>query len=243
VHGDLNGDGILSQREILRMIYVDTIGRFWGAPFQDWSNMSVPECKLPGISCVNDDVARIDLTSAEMCSNGDRRPGPVQYCHGIPTEIGLLSNMEVFQLTKRQFLRGTIPTEIGRLSLLRLLDISGCTSMTGTLPTELGNLSSLKRLMISHSRFSGTIPSEIFNLSNLEKLHLTNNLLRGSLPNNIGKLTNLKEFMISRNFLTGTIPTGIAGMTKLENFELYHNEYVLYIVMGKLTSFFLTYVG
>ena len=93
VHGDLNGDGILSPREILRMIFVDTLGRFWGQSFQPWADVKVSECDLLGITCVNGKIARIDLTSAEMCSNGDRRPGPIAYCKGLPTEIGLFDGI------------------------------------------------------------------------------------------------------------------------------------------------------
>lgn len=225
VHGDLNGDGILSPREILRMLYVDTLGRFWGKAFQPWADMKVKECDLHGITCVNGQIARIDLTSAEMCSNGDRRPGPIQYCQGLPAEIGKLSTLEVFQLTRRQFLRGSIPTEIGKLTRLRLLEMSTCTSMTGTLPSEIGNLTNLKRFILSHSRFRGTVPSEVFGLASLEKLHLTNNLFGGTIPTTVGNLTNIKEFMISRNNFTGSFPTEIGAMTKLENFEAYHNAF------------------
>lgn len=152
VHGDLDGDGVRSPREILRMIFIDTLGRFWGEEFQPWSDFQghPNECDLHGITCVNGHIARIDLSNAEMCSNGNKNspgPGPVSYCQGLPTEIGELSTLEVLQLTRRQWLRGSIPTEIGQLSLLRLLDISGCTSMTGTLPSEIANLSNLKRLV------------------------------------------------------------------------------------------------
>lgn len=226
VHGDVDGDGILHTREILRMIYIDTLGRFWGSNFQSWADMKVNECDLMGITCVNGKVARIDLTSAELCSNGERRPGPgpIQYCYGLPAEIGELSSLEVLQLTRRQFLRGTIPTEIGKLSLLRMLDVSGCTSMTGTLPSEIGQLSNLKRLLISHSHFRGTIPSEIYSLG-LEKLYLTNNNFIGTISSWVGKLTYLKELMISRNALTGTLPTEMGQMAKLENLEAYHNGF------------------
>jgi len=34
MHGDLDGDGIVSPREILRILFVDTLGRFWGEEFQ-----------------------------------------------------------------------------------------------------------------------------------------------------------------------------------------------------------------
>jgi hypothetical protein len=225
LHGDLNGDGILSPREIMRMLFVDTLGQFWGKPFQSWADMSVNECDLHGITCVNSQIAKIDLTSAEMCSNGDRRPGPILFCKGLPAEIGELTTLEVFQLTRRQFLRGSIPTEIGKLSLLRLLDMSTCTSMTGSLPSEIGNLTNLKRLILSHGRFRGSVPSEIFALASLEKLHLTNNMLSGTIPTSVGNLTRIKEFMISRNAFTGSFPTEMGAMTRLENFEAYHNAF------------------
>jgi hypothetical protein len=225
VHGDLNGDGILSPREIVRIIYIDTLGRFWGPNFQPWADMQVHECDLLGVTCVNKKIARIDLTNAEMCSNGERRPGPLHYCKGLPAEIGELDSLEVFQLTRRQFLRGTIPTQIGKLTKLRLLDMSTCTSMAGTIPTEIGRLTNLRRLLLSHSHFRGTIPSEIFRLTSLEKFHLTNNFLIGTLSTAIGKLTKVKEFMVSRNQLSGDLPTEIGNMEKLENFEAYHNNF------------------
>ena len=224
VNGDVNGDGILSPREILRLIYVDNLGRFWGSSFQSWADTHVSECDLPGITCVNEHVARIDLSNAAMCSTGDGRPGPIPYCRGLPTEIGELSALEVLQLKSQQFLRGSIPTEIGKLGQLRLLDISSCPSISSTLPTEFGKLTKLKRLILSHSRFMGTIPSEVMSLPGLEKLHLTNNMFYGTLPT-FGKMTNLKEFMIARNRFTGTIPTEIGYMSRLENFEAYHNYF------------------
>jgi len=203
VHGDLDGDGVLSPREILRMIYIDTLGRFWGEDFQPWSDMKAHpnECDLVGITCVNGQIARIDLSNADMCSNGNKKnlgPGIIRFCEGLPTEIGELSGLEVLQLTRRQYLRGTIPTEIGKLTLLRLIDFSSCTSMTGTLPSEIANLTNLRRLVVSHSRFHGTIASGIFGLSSLEKVHLTNNAFTGSLASEIGNLKNAKVGIVAR---------------------------------------------
>lgn len=198
LHGDLDGDGILSHREILRMLFVDTLGRFWGELYQTWADIKVHECDLQGIKCAKKKIVRIDLSGAELCSNGERRPGPRNYCKGLPPELGNIDTLEVLQLTRRQFLRGTLPTEIGKLTKLQLLDASTCSSLSGTIPTEIGLLTNLRRLNLAHSRFRGTIPTEIFQLTLLEKLHLTNNILRGSLPTHIGKLTQLKELMFSR---------------------------------------------
>lgn len=224
VHGDLNADGILSAREILRLIYVENLGKFWGAAFQPWADTWVNECDLSGITCVKEKITKMDLSAANLCSNGDRKPGPIIYCKGLPAEIGELSSLEVLQLSRRQFLRGTIPTEIGKLSNLKFLDFSSCVSMSGLLPTELGLLTNLRFLVLSHSKFQGTLPEEIFHLTSLEKLHITNNKFHGSIPTTIGTMENLKEFMFSRNYFSSTIPTQIGKLTKLENFEAYSNS-------------------
>lgn len=238
VHGDLDGDGILSQREVLRMLYIDNLGRFWGAGFQAWADMGVHECNLAGITCTKNNIVKIDFTNANICSNGDRMPAPVHFCQGLPAEIGQLTTLEVLQLSRRQFLRGTIPTEIGRLSKLRVLDFSNCPSMSGTLPTELGLLTNLRQLLVSHGHFRGKIPTEIAQLRHLEKLHLTDNKLTGSLPKQIGNLRNVKEFMISRNELKGALPRQIGGMTSLENLEAYGNKFMGTIPseLGKCTN-------
>lgn len=231
VHGDLNGDGMVSPREVLRMLYIDTLGRFWGPNFQNWANMTIEECDLEGVTCVKGRITKLDLTNANMCSDGNRKPGPISYCKGVPAEIGEIKSLEELQLSRRQFLRGSIPTEIGRLSNLRLLDVSSCVWLTGTLPTELGQLTNLKVLKIVNTKVRGTIPSELFSLTSLELLHLTNNHLIGTIP--LAHLPNVKELMLARNALTGTLPTEIGDMRKLENFEAYHNE-----LTGKLPNEF-----
>jgi Leucine-rich repeat (LRR) protein len=223
IHGDLNADGILSPREVLRMIYVDTLGRFWGPSYQSWADMSVHECKLAGITCSNGHIIRLDLSNAEMCSNGESRRGPKQYCKGLPSEIGTLTTLESLHITHRQFLRGTIPTEVGKLTMLTTFDVSGCSLLSGTIPTEVGTLTNLRHFDVSSCRLSGSIPRSILSLTDLEKLHLTHNYLVGSLPTEIGQLKHLKEFMVSRNKLIGTIPTQVGLMLKLENIEVYLN--------------------
>ena len=223
VHGDLDGDGKLSAREVLRMLYIDNLGRFWGPTFQRWADMSVRECDLEGVTCVHGRVIKVDLTNANMCSDGNRKPGPTSYCNGLPAEIGELRSLEALQLSRQQFLRGSLPTEIGKLTNLRLLDVSSCVWMTGRIPTEVGLLTNLKVLKIVHTHVRGTIPSELFSLSGLEILHLTNNKLTGTLPPT--KMDSMKELMISRNMLSGSFPSSLGDMKKLENLEAYHNEF------------------
>jgi Leucine-rich repeat (LRR) protein len=219
--GDTNSDGIQSPREILHFLFVQNGGSYWGAKFRDWLDHSIPDCELPGITCVGTDIAKIDLSDALVCSDSNGREGPAKECHGIPAELWLLSNLEVISMPRRNFLKGSIPSEIGLLSKLRYLDLSHCSQLKGTIPTEIGNLLNLKVLNLAHSRFSGTIPSELFKLPHLEKLHLSANRLTGSIPRQIGDSKNLRELMLSRLILTGTIPKTIGQLSTVENVELY----------------------
>lgn len=225
VHGDLNGDGILSAREILRVVFIDLMGRFWGKTFQSWADTSVNECNLAGIYCnENGQVTKIDLSAATICSDGDGRPGPIHYCKGLPSVLGALSTLEAFSAKASPFLRGTIPTELGNLHKMQILDLTGPNSVSGTIPTELGNLSKLQTLSLSNNRLRGSMPSELYGISSLIKLHLTNNMLTGTIPTSLGNLSNLQDMVVSRNRLHGSIPSEISGATGLENFEAYANS-------------------
>ena len=225
VNGDFDGDGVLSPREILRLLYMYTTGRNWGAQFQAWADPKHNECDLNGIVCVNGVVVKIDLTDAAICSNGGRKAAPLKECNGLPSELALLSQLEILTFNRRQFLRGTLPTELGRLTRLKYLDVSGCPMMTGTLPTELGRLSNLKFLNLGASRFHGTIPDELFGLTNMEKLYLSMNAISGTISPKIGNLKNTKDIVLSRLLLSGTIPEEIGSISALENLEMYGNRF------------------
>jgi hypothetical protein len=144
IHGDLNGDGVLSEREVLRMLYTSTNGKNWGSQFESWAEPSFNKCDLAGITCVENSVAKIDLTDASLCSNGDRKAGSASECIGIPAEIAHLSNLEILMMNRRQFLRGTLPSEIGLLTSMKYLDVSNCPLLSGPLPSELGNMVNLR---------------------------------------------------------------------------------------------------
>lgn len=221
IHGDLNGDGELSEREVLRLLYTYTGGPNWGTQFENWADTAVDKCDLNGVVCVDGKVGKLDLTDASLCTTADRKAAT---CKGIPSEISKLTQLEILTMNRRNFLRGTLPTEIGELTKLKYLDISSCPLVTGTLPTEIGRLTDLIYLNIGGCRFNGTIPEELFELEKLEKLHLSMNPFTGTVPSSIEKITNLKELLLSRTFVNGTIPEGVGELGKLENFEMYGNQ-------------------
>lgn len=96
LHGDIDCDGVVSQREVLRLLFVNTIGRLWGQAFQNWYDMDGNECDLEGVVCIKGGIiAKIDVSNADLCSLVERKSGYREECLGIPTEMGLLSDLEM----------------------------------------------------------------------------------------------------------------------------------------------------
>jgi hypothetical protein len=77
-------------------------------------------------------------------------------------------------------LHSTIPTELGLLSKLQVLYLSR-NQLTGTIPTYLGKLRQLNYLGLQHNLLTGTIPTELGYLSKLRYLGLEKNDLRDSI--------------------------------------------------------------
>lgn len=230
-NGDMDGDGKISQREILRLLYLYTSmgekGIAWNkninSIWHKWKDLKVHECDLPGIVCKNGDVVNIELREVDLCSNRYESKSEGN-CLGLPTELGLLHYLEVLDLSHSPNLLSNIPSEIGRLQHLKELDLSQSPNLAGSIPAEIGHASSLITLNISGSGMEGSIPEEIGNLEQLEKLDLSLNLFSGSIPESVGDLKNVKEILISRSSLNGTIPGSIGNLVNLENLELYGNR-------------------
>jgi hypothetical protein len=240
--GDTDADGTVSPGEVLRLLYSQTTGQNWGTKYQSsWRNLKLHECELEGVSCVAWKITKIDLTDANLCSDGkgEGKEGSIGNCGGLPAELVYLSDsLEVLLLPRQRFLRGTLPTELGELTQLQSLDLQGCALLTGTIPSELGNLPKLTSLDISECNLNGTIPTELFRLTSLEKLNLSTNPFTGTLPSEIGDLKHAKEIKVSRGFLNGTLPATIGNLSKIENLELYGNSISGSIPeeMGKCTN-------
>ncbi|KAL7468345.1 hypothetical protein ACHAXS_008563, partial [Conticribra weissflogii] len=218
--GDMDGNSVLSEREILRLFYTYTNGPEWGDEFQQWDDMSTESCLLKGISCNFDRrVTGIVLVDANFCVGAKKHPA---LCLGIPSEMGLLRKLQILQLKSRT-LTSTLPTEIGKLKNLIHLDLSDCTLLSGSIPSEIGKMKSLSRVNLSTSGLSSTIPDSIGSLSNLAYINLSMTKLSGTIPRSIGNLSALTDLILSRCRLHGTIPETIFSLKKLENLELYGN--------------------
>lgn len=85
----------------------------------------------------------------------------------IPTEIGLLSNLELCDLGNN-YLTGAIPKEMSTMSSLRYLRLRGWVSQVN-----------------GWNEIGGTIPPELFQLEKLECLDVSGTLLYGVIPDGL----------------------------------------------------------
>jgi hypothetical protein len=152
--------------------------------------------------------------------------------HSIPTEIGLLTNLQNLVLGFDN-LTGTIPTELFALESLQILDL-GSNSLTGTLPSLFGNLVAIGTLppllfrvvfvVVIVSCSHPIMPLERrFFLSLvcwLENLGLDGNHFTGTIPFEFVQCTELAFLFLSRNQLHGTLPSTFWVLSKLGKFVM-----------------------
>ena len=122
--GDINGDGLLSEREVLQLLFTFTDGFDWGDRYQElWQDVNSKSCRLPGITCENNRVTQINLTDASMCTAYKKYHDT---CVGLPSELGLLNNLNSLEIKgDADKLRGTIPEELSLLKALEYLNLEG----------------------------------------------------------------------------------------------------------------------
>jgi len=128
---------------------------------------SVDPCAWSGVSCSDEQVVQVRLTSNKLTGL-------------IPTELGNLTALGFLDLSGNQ-LSGPIPTELGNLTALSNLVLSR-NNLTGSIPAELGNLTALRSLRLGRNQLSGPIPTELGNLTNLEVFFIHTNQLTGFVP-------------------------------------------------------------
>ncbi len=127
----------------------------------------------------------------------------------IPTEIGLLTQMEFLGLEGNE-LTSSIPSEIGLLTRLEALYLRD-NQLTSTIPSEIARLTLLDVLSLGQNQFTSTIPSEIALLTELTVLNFEVNQFVGEIPSEIGLLTQLSSLFLGETQLTGTIPFSLCS--------------------------------
>jgi hypothetical protein len=82
--------------------------------------------------------------------------------HPADRDLGLLSHLEVLQLTFNRALTGTLPSTIGQLTKLRWL--YAWNASLESIPEAVGGLRSLERLDMMDNALSGALPSSLSQL-------------------------------------------------------------------------------
>jgi Leucine-rich repeat (LRR) protein len=144
----------------------------------------------------------------------------------LPTEIGLWTNLETFNVSSCD-VTGELPSEIGLWTHLTISDMSN-TSVRSTLPSDIGQW---RRLLVFNmsaggygSTLQGTLPSEIGQWTSLIAFNVNGQPLTGSLPTWIGQWSNLTTFMAALGYssggLTSSLPSEIGQWTSLITFNV-----------------------
>ncbi|XP_029128170.1 probable leucine-rich repeat receptor-like protein kinase At5g49770 isoform X2 [Cajanus cajan] len=152
-----------------------------------------------GIECSNSRIISISLASMDLSGQ-------------LTSDIGLLTELQILDLSYNKNLTGPLPNDIGNLRKLRNLLLISC-GFSGPIPDTIGNLERLVFLSLNSNGFSGQIPAAIGNLSNVYWLDLAENQLEGSIPISNGTTPGLdmmhhtKHFHFGKNKLSGNIPS------------------------------------
>jgi hypothetical protein len=187
------------------------------------------KCSWKNIVCGRGGSTFLDLIDLDLSGVG--------LAGYIPTEIGLLKNLALYDASNNK-LTGSIPTEIGVLTQLSLLKLND-NHLNGTIPCEIGSLTLLQELFLEKNSWQGAIPSEIGLLKDLHDLALQDNFLTGSIPSEIFLLTQLTLLQIGgTNRLTGNIPSEIGLLKGLRTLNLNNNDLkgTIPTEIGELTS-------
>lgn len=183
-----------------------------------------------------DNMDQLDYHQGKYYSNKNEFSG------SIPTTIGNLSNLKIFELSNAKNIVGPIPTEIGNLSNLEGIYLSGNNFSGETLPSSWGNLSAIKHIYIEGAGLTGSIPSSWSNLTTLSYLNLGTfdppndfeNGLTGNIPD-LSNFTNLRTIDLTKNNFTGDFPQYFnnGNFTDLHTLNVAHNN-----ITGTLPSNF-----
>jgi len=202
----------LLQRFVLANFYFSTHGDMWTDQYNFFSKKSVCDWndKTSGVFCNdNDQVSEILMSESNL--NGT-----------IPHDIGLLSHMEILNLSRNEIM-GTIPVSLGIMSSLTSIDMSNC-GFSGAIPQSFAMLLDLVFLDLSFNSLEGEDDIDALkDLENLEELHLSRNNLEGNVGA-FGDSGSLRVVDISYNNIGGTMADSFADGKMLKILKLNNNQ-------------------
>jgi len=134
----------------------------------------------------------------------------------LPTEIGLLTNLQILDLDQpnvgptsglQPAIRGTLPTELGLCTRVVDFSFAANNQITGSLPTQLFALTGITAFAIDGaSKLSGALPTHVGKLTALTSFIVTSDqALASRMPTEIGMLTALTSLSFASPVLTNSI--------------------------------------
>ncbi|VAI89148.1 hypothetical protein VPH35_130114 [Triticum aestivum] len=136
--------------------------------------------------------------------------------HGsIPPKLFSISSLsEGLDLSYNQ-LTGLIPSEVGSLNNLELFNLSN-NQLSGKIPNSLGQCLHLESLRLDANYLEGSIPGSFMNLRGVVEMDLSQNSLSGEIPSFFESFSSLQLLNLSFNNFQGPVPTtGVFGNSSL----------------------------
>lgn len=145
----------------LRSLYLSTEGPLW-IRNACWLNKSVPICWWDQVLCNTTTwrVRELRLASNNLAGT-------------LHKDIGILSHLEVLQLTFNRDLVGPVPDEIGNLKQLQRF-YAWNTSLE-SLPVSIGGLEALRAIDLTDNHLQGALPATLAQLSNVDTVYFDGN--------------------------------------------------------------------
>ena len=140
----------------------------------------------------------------------------------VSPRLGELMDLLQLRLDHNQLSPGPIPSELGLLSNLEVIDLAGC-QLEGSIPAEFGSLTRLHDLSLHDNSLTGTLPS-FENITNLFMLNVANNPeLGGTIPDDLYQNTRLISLELSSCNFTGTLSPKIEQLQEIATLRLNDN--------------------
>ena len=127
-----------------------------------------------------------------------------------------LNNLTYLALNNN-ILSGTVPSNLGLLTNLEYLYLQANINPSGPIPTSLGKLKKLKTIVMSNNNFSQSLDG-IFDPQGQDDLlcvDFSGNTLTGTIPSEIFQLPNIQRITLGKNCLRGPLPSTVCNATKL----------------------------
>ena len=162
-----------------------------------------------------------DYFRTEILTHRDNQVG-TGLAGSLPSELGLLAELETFISFRELFLFGSLPDTLQKLKQLSLIVFSG-SSISGTIPSWIGQWTSMTFLSLSANDINGTLPDSLASLTDLVVFAVDDNTMTGDLSVLTG-LTKLNELYIDNNRFTGTVDdTFLQNLSNLRVLDAFGN--------------------